>query len=191
MKATPCPSVGGYVTVRDRTPTMTDARLNLVDGTLALLKAAVEGSAALEALLGVSIAAGWEGFPEALPIICSSYEAHPEGQRWGSLFFVEPSVRSLVGFGGFKGAPSPEGVVEIGYAVAPAFRGKGLATNAVAQMVQRAFLDGTVRAVDAHTLGHANPSTRVLEKSKFEKIAEFNDPDEGLIWQWRRERLSP
>ena len=169
---------------------MTHPRLNLVDGTLALLTAALEGKGALEALLGVSIADGWEGFPEALPVICASYGTNPEARRWGSLFFIEPEVRTLVGFGGFKGPPSSEAVVEIGYAIAPAFRAKGLATDAVEQMVQRAFADTTIRAVDAHTLGQSNPSTRVLEKSGFQKIAEFDDPNDGLIWQWRRDRRS-
>jgi len=165
-------------------------RLTLVSGTLALLTAALESKNALEALLGVSVADDWEGFPEALPVICSSYRTNPEGQRWGSLFFIEPEVRTLVGFGGFKGPPSPDAVVEIGYAIAPAFRGKGLATDAVEQMVQRAFADTTIRAVDAHTLGQANPSTRVLEKSRFRRIAEFDDPNDGPIWQWRRERAA-
>jgi len=166
---------------------MRPSRLRLVDGTLALLSAALEGRSALEGLLGVSVAEGWEGFPDALPILRASYESTPEGQRWGSSFFIEVAASTLVGFGGFKGPPSADGVVEIGYAIAPAFRGRGLATDAVTQLVQRAFADGAVRAVDAHTLGHDNPSTRVLQKSGFRKIAEIVDPDEGLIWQWRLE----
>src|SRR6186997_560432 len=101
---------------------MTGSRLNLVDGTLALLTAALAGEPALEALLGVSVADGWAGFPEALPVLRASYESSPEGHhRWGSLFFIEPEVHALVGFGGFKGPPSSDGVVEIGYAIAPAF----------------------------------------------------------------------
>jgi len=170
---------------------MTEARLNLVDGTHALLSAAIAGPESLEALLGASVAEGWAGFPEALPVIRATYEASPGVQAWGSLFFLEPEARALVGFGGFKGPPSPEGVVEIGYAIAPAFQRQGLATDAVAQMVQRAFADPTIRAVDAHTLGNANPSTRVLEKSGFQRIAEFHDPNEGAVWQWRRVRPAP
>jgi RimJ/RimL family protein N-acetyltransferase len=77
-------------------------------------------------------------------------------------------------------------VVEIGYAIAPAFQRQGLATDAVAQMIHRAFADPGVQAVDAHTLGETNASTRVLEKSGFEKIAEIMDPDDGPVWQWRR-----
>jgi ribosomal-protein-alanine N-acetyltransferase len=167
---------------------MSPSRLRLVDGTLALLSAALEGRNALEGLLGVSVAEDWEGFPDALPILRASYERNPEGHRWGSLFFIELEMATLVGFGGFKGPPSPDGVVEIGYAIAPAFRGQGLATDAVAQMVQRAFVDVAVRAVDAHTLGHDSPSTRVLQKTGFRKIAETIDPDDGPIWQWRLER---
>lgn len=170
---------------------MIPSRLKLVDGNLELLTAAVTGGGALEASLGVSVADDWSGFPEALPILRASYVKSPSAQAWGSLFFVEPQLRVLVGFGGFKGPPSSDSVVEIGYAIAPAFQGRGLATDAVAQMVRRAFDDAVVRAVDAHTLGHANPSTRVLEKSGFRKIGEINDPDEGAVWHWRRERPAP
>jgi [ribosomal protein S5]-alanine N-acetyltransferase len=162
-------------------------RLKLVDGNLALLNAAVEGSSALEALLQVSIADGWEGFPEALPVLRASYQDRPEPHPWGSLFFIETDIPSLVGLGGFKGPPSSEGVVEIGYAIAPAFRGRGLATDAVRQMIQRAFADATVCAVDAHTLGCDNPSTRVLQRAGFRKIAEWDDPADGPIWHWRLE----
>jgi RimJ/RimL family protein N-acetyltransferase len=167
---------------------MSSIRLKLIDGNLELLTAAIAGSEALERLLGVSVADGWAGFPEALPVLCASYSQHPEGPAWGSLFFVEPEAKMLVGLGGFKGAPSSEGVVEVGYAIAPAFQKRGLATDAVAQMVRRAFEDANVRAVDAHTLGHVNPSTRVLEKSGFRRIGEASDPDAGVIWHWRRER---
>src|SRR5688572_31763982 len=115
----------------DSTTTMLAPRLRLVDGSLELLTAALAGANALEALLDVSVADGWEGFPEALPVLRASYSEHPQGRPWGSLFFVELQARTLVGLGGFKGAPSSDGVVEIGYAIAPAFQGRGLATDAV------------------------------------------------------------
>lgn len=167
---------------------MMPPRLKLVDGNLELLTAALAGGDALEALLGVSVADGWAGFPEALPVLCASYAEHPNGQAWGSLFFVEPHASVLVGLGGFKGPPTSDAIVEIGYAIAPAFRRQGLATDAVRQMVRRAFEAAIVRAVDAHTLGHVNASTRVLEKAGFRKIAEANDSDHGAVWHWRHER---
>jgi RimJ/RimL family protein N-acetyltransferase len=163
-------------------------RLRLIDATLTLLAAAVRDESELGASLGVSIADGWSGFPEALPVLRDAYQQHPPAHRWGALFFLEPDARALVGFGGFKGPPSQDSIVEIGYAIAPAFQGKGLATDAVAQMVQRAFDDRLVRAVDAHTLAEVNASTRVLEKSLFRRVADVVDPDDGAVWQWRRER---
>lgn len=170
---------------------MATARLNLVDGTHALLTAAIADRQSLEALLGVTVADDWSGFPEALPVIRAMYEEDRGAHAWGSLFFIEPQARALVGFGGFKGPPSADGVVEIGYAIAPAFQGQGLATDAATQMVERAFAEPTVLAVDAHTLGQPNPSTRVLEKSGFQRIAELDDPNDGPIWQWRRVRPAP
>jgi RimJ/RimL family protein N-acetyltransferase len=160
----------------------------LVDATLELLAAAVAGATAIGELLEVSVADDWAGFPEALPVLRAAYEEHPRGHRWGALFFVEPKAAALVGFGGFKGPPLADSAVEIGYAIAPAFQRQGLATDAVAQMIQRAFDDPLVQVVDAQTLGETNASTRVLEKSGFEKIAEIVDPNEGPVWQWRRAR---
>lgn len=170
---------------------MTHPRLKLIGATLELLTVASTDATALGELLEVSVADDWSGFPEALPILRAAYEEHPRGHRWGALFFVEPEARALVGFGGFKGPPSAtDAAVEIGYAIAPAFQRRGLAMDAVAQMIERAFADPLVQAVDAHTLGEPNASTRVLEKSGFEKIAEIVDPSDGPIWQWRRARGS-
>lgn len=75
-------------------------RLKLVDGSLELLTAAVARGAALGPLLGVSVADDWAGFPEALPVVRASYEKDPAGHEWGSLFFVDPQTRTLVGLGG-------------------------------------------------------------------------------------------
>jgi hypothetical protein len=51
---------------------MIPPRLNLMDGNLELLTAAVAGGGALEALLGVSVADGWAGFPEHFQFLRAS-----------------------------------------------------------------------------------------------------------------------
>jgi ribosomal-protein-alanine N-acetyltransferase len=165
-----------------------EARLRLLDGTFELLDAAIEDNARLERLLEATVADGWAGFPEALPGLRNAYRPGELGSLWGAILFVLDRPRTLVGLGGYKGGPSAEGVVEIGYAIAPAFRGRGLATSAARQLVRRAFEDSGVRAVDAHTLGHPNPSTRVLERLGFERIGERDDPEDGPIWHWRIQR---
>ena len=53
---------------------------------------------------------------------------------------------------------------KLGYAVAPSRQGRGLATAAVAVLVERARLAG-VRVVSAHTLAVEGPSPAVLRRS--------------------------
>jgi len=74
----------------------------------------------------------------------------------------------VVGDCGTHGPTDPDGVVEIGYGLAGPFRGRGLATEAVAAMTE--FLLGAAggRRVVASTHAAANPvSRRVLAKCGF------------------------
>ena len=123
---------------------------------------------------------GWAGFPEALPHALDAARRH-DADPWGShLFFDDDGA--LVGFGGFKGPPS-EGEVEIGYAIAPARQGRGLATTAARTLVQRAGERSAARVV-AHTLATANASTAVLGHCGFTRTDTIADPDEGDVWRW-------
>jgi hypothetical protein len=71
---------------------MIPPRLKLVDANLELLTAAVAGGAALEALLGVSVAEDWAGFPEALPVLRASYAEDPNGHVRSR---IQACVRSM------------------------------------------------------------------------------------------------
>jgi hypothetical protein len=156
-----------------------------VNATLALVRAAIDEPEALGALIGGDVAPGWEGFPDALPALVDSALLTPvSGPHWGSMLFVVPEPRTLVGLGGYYGPPR-DGAVEIGYAVAPAFQQRGLATEAARQLVALAFADPAVSSVQAHTMPGPNPSTRVLERLGFECEGVEEDPDEGPVWAWR------
>ncbi|HEX8645635.1 MAG TPA: GNAT family N-acetyltransferase [Thermoleophilaceae bacterium] len=162
----------------------------LVAAELALLDAALEGDDALSlALGGHAVAENWHADArEAIQWTRDRVAEDPEYLRWGTrLFVAEGDPPALIGWGGFKGAPA-DGVVELGYAIAPAERGRGLATAAVEAMLREAFADPAVTAVIAHTLPEANASTRVLEKSGFRRDGEGRDEDVGTVWRWRRER---
>jgi RimJ/RimL family protein N-acetyltransferase len=166
---------------------MMASQVALVDATEAMLGAAIAGDGALSALLEAEVLEGWSGFPESLPRLRDMRAANPTSAWASVLFLLEPS-RTLIGIGGYKGEPSADGVVEIGYAIASAVQGRGLATQAARALVVRAFADKQVSAVDAHTLGHVNPSTRVLEKLGFQHIGERSDSGHGPIWHWRLAR---
>ena len=135
---------------------MTVLGLRLLRPDAVALDAAVEGDEALAAVLSCPVVAGWSTFTERL-------RAAPAG-AWGTRFFV--SGGELVGWGGFKGPPR-EGAVEIGYEIAAARQGRGLATAAAQAMLAEAFADPAVARVLAHTLPERNASNRVLEKCGF------------------------
>ena len=132
--------------------------------------------------LGHDVVAGWATFTEALQPTRDALAANPSGSAWGARFFVARDPPELVGWGGFKGPPK-DGVVEVGYEIAEARRGRGLATAATRAMLAEAFADERVTAVIAHTLPERNASNRVLEKAGFRFEGEAQEDDE-VVWRF-------
>ena len=93
-----------------------------------------------------------------------------------------------IGSGGFKGAPGPDGIVEIAYGTDEEFRGLGYATEVAEALVTFAFADSRVRLVCAHTLPGANASARVLAKCGFSRVPDVVDPEDGPVWRFERGR---
>jgi RimJ/RimL family protein N-acetyltransferase len=69
----------------------------------------------------------------------------------------------VVGDTGFHGPPDPDGTVEIGYAIVPALRGRGIATAACRRLVARAWSDGARRLVAE--VDPQNPASRRVLRS--------------------------
>ncbi len=103
--------------------------------------------------------------------------------RWSTHLFVHRIDHAVVGIGGFTGPPE-QGAVEIGYSVAPGYRGAGLATAAARRLVSAAEESGDVRLVVAHTLAAPGPSTAILRRLGFVHVGEAVDPGEGPVWRW-------
>ena len=116
-------------------------------------------------------------------------DASPPSDPWIHGFsLVSRAAGEAIGMCGFKGPPSPEGMVEIAYGIHPAHQGKGYATEAADALVRFAFGSPDVRVVRAHTLPAANASTRVLTKCGFRHVGEVIDPEDGLVWRWEKGR---
>lgn len=152
-------------------PRLRTARLELVASTGALACAdAARDYATLSRLLTATIPADW---PPALTLdvldfFAQTLTAHPEQVGWWGWFIVRtgttPAERVLIGGIGFKGPPTPEGTVEMGYSVLPAFERHGYATEAARALMGWVFADTRVARVVAETLPDGIASQRVLVK---------------------------
>lgn len=161
--------------------------VHLVLAELPLLDAAVAGDDALARALGVPVVAGWSGFPDAVARLRDSLAADPGASWWWSRLYVVAD--ELVGWGGFKGPPV-DGVVEVGYAIAPERQGRGLATAALRALLREAYSSQEVQAVIAETLPERNASVRVLEKAGFVHVGSAEARGRA-VWRFRHERPAP
>jgi ribosomal-protein-alanine N-acetyltransferase len=163
--------------------------MKLIPCDTVVLKAAIEGNDVFAKTINASIPDNWTEFgTDALQYSLDRLSEYPEEEGWWTYFPIHKHDNMLVGSGGFKGKPTSDGVVEIGYEIAPEFRNRGLATEMAMALVEKAFRDARVKSIIAHTLGQENPSTKVLMKCGFVKTEAFDDPDHGAIWKWEMKR---
>ena len=90
----------------------------------------------------------------------------------------------IAGTIGFKGAPSPDNVAEIGYGVVRSQWGRGVASSALAQLLT--LLAGRSLDLYAETTTQNLASQAVLRKSGFEAVGERRDRNDGDLVVWRR-----
>lgn len=129
----------------------------------------------------LSLVDGYLAFPEALAFTRDGLAAGA-APEWFSHLIVDPDAAEVVGLGGYTGPPA-DGVVEIGYSVAPGRRGRGHATAAARAWIASARARGALRMI-AHTLAEEGPSTAVLHRCGFIRAAQVEDPEEGSVWRW-------
>jgi RimJ/RimL family protein N-acetyltransferase len=161
--------------------------MRLVRADLELLDAALAGDDSLARALGHAVVPGWVTFTEALQRTRDALAAIGGDARWGSRLFVAGEPPELVGWGGFKGPPE-DGVVELGYEIAEARRGRGLASAATDAMIAEALADQGVTSVIAHTLPERSASNRVLEKAGLRFDGEAEDRGRAA-WRFRLDRV--
>jgi [ribosomal protein S5]-alanine N-acetyltransferase len=108
---------------------------------------------------------------------------NPDAAGWGTWYFLLPGRAEdrtrAIGIGGFKGKPSREGMVEIGYSVMPDYQRQGFASEAVAGLIGWAFSHPEVLLVTAETLPALVASIRVLENNGFHLLGRGSE--EGVI----------
>ena len=172
----------GEISLTTRTP-----RLELIAATPRLVRAELADLDLFSKMLAARVPASWP--PELYDRQAAEWtlkylEGEPERAGWALWYCILPadassSGRVLAGIAGYKGTPSPEGRVEIGYGVLSEFQRAGYATEAALALVQRAFDRPETEAVTAETFPDITASIRVLEKCGFVLIG--SGSEEGTI----------
>jgi [ribosomal protein S5]-alanine N-acetyltransferase len=173
--------------------TVRTERLDLIPATAATTRAAIADVPALGRALDVTVPQSWP--PElldrpALEFTLDKLRRGGAGHAAWWLYFVvlraNPDGRVLIGSAGYKGPPTEDGSVEVGYGILPEYQRRGYASEAVRALVRRAFALPAVRRVIAETLPELTASIGVMTKCGFSFIGEGSEP--GVIrYELRRD----
>lgn len=162
--------------------------LTLIPGNAAHIEAFLKGRQELEAMLQVTIPPAWPEFPEGLTYWFEPLKSDPSLTGWAFWFVIHTADRAIAGEGGFKGKPDETGMVEIGYAIVPEYRGRGLATELAKGLTDWAFSHPTVTAVAAETLIDGYASIKVLEKLGMTLVETIHATEHGDLLRWQLNR---
>jgi RimJ/RimL family protein N-acetyltransferase len=165
-------------------------RLLLVPGRAELLRVALVDPRALALALGAGVPASWP--PEfldelALEFVLGRILSDPQVTPWWLYFVVrrhphalegarDPRGPVLIGTAGFKGPPTGDGSVELGYGIVRDHQRRGYASEAVAALVAWAYRDTRVQRVLAETFPERIASIGVLSKCGFRNIGSGSEP---------------
>jgi aminoglycoside 6'-N-acetyltransferase len=113
----------------------------------------------------------------------------PGDPGWVQFSVEELESGQLVGDVGMSPSDGEPNVVKIGYTMAPAFQGKGYATEAVRALVDYAFDMLGAEVIRAYASAENIPSRRVAEKVGLRLMETFEHEYEGEMWQGVRYEL--
>jgi [ribosomal protein S5]-alanine N-acetyltransferase len=160
-------------------------RLELIPATTELTRAALEGARSLGTILGTFVPATWPPDfldPPSLRFTLDRLAEGPEQAGWWLHFVVlvgDAAGRTLIGSAGYKGPPSEDGMIEVGYGIVRDYQRQGYASEAVRGLLAHGFALPAVRRVIAETLPELVPSIGVLRKCGFRLIGDGSEP--GVI----------
>ena len=156
-------------------------RLELLPATVEMGRAALAGREALGAAMSAPsprVLAPDYNDPKSFQFAVDQLARGTEHANWWLVILKEDQV--LIGTVGYKGPPSADGTVELGYAIVEERQQKGYAVEAVKGLVSHALAVPRVRRVIAETLPSLTPSIGVLKKCGFEQM-ESPGSEPGVI----------
>ncbi|MPV87694.1 GNAT family N-acetyltransferase [Georgenia ruanii] len=157
-------------------------RIELVHLGLEALRALAAGDvAAASEASGLAVTA-WLAGPECVGtwrIRAAQVAAHPVAVGWVTAVVLDADRRAVVGKAGYHGPPDEAGMVEVGYAVDPAFRRRGYARAALEHLLARAAREPGVRTVRASIRPDNMPSRNLVLGYGFAEVGRQWDEEDG------------
>ena len=99
---------------------------------------------------------------------------------WVTGVIWDEQQQVAVGRAGYHGPPDPSGMVEIGYAVDPAYRRRGYARAALEALLQRAAREPQVKTVRVTISPDNVASHQLASQYGFTEVGEQWDDEDGL-----------
>src|SRR5471032_1122312 len=158
------------------------SRLHLISATLQTIEDEAADRDRLGRTLDASVPADWPpplNDEQSRQFFLAGLRESTQSGGWMQWYIIRNEAdrpRTVIGNGGFKGAPSDDGMVEIGYSLFPAYHKQGYATEAVAGLLGWAFSHAQVTHVIAETLPDLAASIAVLGRSGFTRVSESSEP---------------
>ncbi len=161
-------------------------RLTLIAGTLAHAEAEVHNRPLLPQLLNATVPDNWPpplNDDASMQWFLRYLQENPDASGWSMWYILLREGSSekplLIGNGGFKGKPTADGTVEVGYSVMENHQRQGYATEAMSALIDWAFTHPEVSRVIAETLTDLTPSIKVMEKNGLRFFGKGSE--EGVI----------
>jgi RimJ/RimL family protein N-acetyltransferase len=104
----------------------------------------------------------------------------PASAAWVTGVIWDEEQQVAVGRAGYHGPPDAAGMVEIGYAVDPAYRRRGYARAALEALLRRAAQEPRVRTVRVTIAPDNEASYRLAAQYGFVEVGEQWDEEDGL-----------
>jgi RimJ/RimL family protein N-acetyltransferase len=144
----------------------------LADGDLAAANA-VSPVRLSEYLVGPECRATWRRRSDQA-------EQDPASAAWVTGVIWDEREQVAVGRAGYHGPPDQSGMVEIGYAVDPAYRRRGYARAALEALLQRAAREPRVKTVRVSISPDNAASYGLASQYGFAKVGQQWDDEDGL-----------
>ncbi|MDT0260072.1 GNAT family N-acetyltransferase [Jatrophihabitans lederbergiae] len=104
----------------------------------------------------------------------------PASADWIARAVLDEDRLVVVGHAGYHGPPDEAGLVEVGYAIDPAYRRQGYGRAALAALLQRATAEPAVRTVRATISPDNLPSRLLVSEQGLRQVGEQWDDRDGL-----------